>query len=253
MKAQKNNKGQEKRSKQSRISYTVVSFSLLIAFGGIGIVIFSDPILTNRAIAAQVLRGDKIALTLSTETNSPAQKSTNSIAPSISGTNATDYSGGWTALLFAAGITNATPSMVTVNGEIFRLLPYSFLTSFRLDLHDEMTTAQTLGKIPGEVKAYNEKSVALTGYMLPIKVNEGLVTDFLLLPNTLSCCYGTTPRINEIIVVKTTGKGVKAKKDIPISVLGTLHVGAIRNNEHLIGIYQMDCERIVEPSTLIIK
>lgn len=239
--------------KNNRISNTVVSFSLLIGCGVIAIVIFSDPILINRAISAQVLRGDKIALTLSTETNTPVLKPTNSVASSTPGTNGTDSLGGWTAVLFAAGVTNASPSMVSVNGETFRLLPYSFLTSFRLDLHDEMTTAQTLGKIPGEVKAYNEKSVAVTGYMLPIKVNEGLVTDFLLLPNTLSCCYGTTPRINEIIVAKTTGKGVKAKKDIPISVLGTFHVGAIRNNEHLIGIYQMDCERIVEPNSLITK
>jgi len=39
-------------------------------------------------------------------------------------------------------------------------------------------------------------------------------------------------------------------KDVPVSVLGTFHVGAIRNNNYLAGIYQMDCERVVEASAL---
>ncbi|HUK81290.1 MAG TPA: hypothetical protein VLZ12_01525, partial [Verrucomicrobiae bacterium] len=64
---------------------------------------------------------------------------------------------------------------------------------------------------------------------------------------------GRMPRINEIIIVNTSGKGVKLLKDIPISVLGTFHVGAIRNHNYLIGIYQMDCERVVEANSLTAK
>lgn len=165
-------------------------------------------------------------------------------------------------LLPATVVTNTPPPIVVVNGEKFRSLSYQSLSSFRFNVSDEMSrpeaeplvaTARVLDQIPPELKAMNEKAVALTGYMLPVKTSEGLVTDFMLLPNTMGCCYGRMPRINEIIIVNTSGKGVKLLKDIPVSVRGTFHVGAIRNNNYLIGIYQMDCERVVEANSLTAK
>ena len=37
---------------------------------------------------------------------------------------------------------------------------------------------------------------------------------------------------------------------IPITIAGTFHVGAIRNDGRLIGIYQMNCEQVIEAATL---
>ena len=103
-------------------------------------------------------------------------------------------------------------------------------------------------KIPASVKALSEKRVVTQGFMLPMKMKDGLAVDFLLLRNQMACCFGGTPGITEWIRVRTTGKGVKPVMDIPIFVFGTFHVGEIRENGFLSGIYEMDCEKIEVPS-----
>ena len=61
------------------------------------------------------------------------------------------------------------------------------------------------------------------------------------------CCYGNVPKITEWISVKTTGKGVKPIMDQPVNIQGNmLHVGAMRENGYLVGIYGMDGEKLVE-------
>jgi len=39
--------------------------------------------------------------------------------------------------------------------------------------------------------------VAVTGFMLPTKMDKGLVTEFLLVKESMMCCYGVMPKINE--------------------------------------------------------
>lgn len=97
------------------------------------------------------------------------------------------------------------------------------------------------------MKALDEKQVATQGFMLPLKMKDGLAVDFLLLKNQTGCCFGGIPAVNEWIQVRTTGKGVKPLMDEPITVFGTLHVGEILENGYLSGIYQMDCEKIEAP------
>jgi hypothetical protein len=101
-----------------------------------------------------------------------------------------------------------------------------------------------LAQIPANVKALNEKRVAVRGFMLPMKLDHGLVTEFLLLRNQMGCCYGLSPSMNELIDVRTAGKGVPALMDDLITVYGTLHVAEVRENGYLTGIYKMDCERV---------
>jgi hypothetical protein len=104
-------------------------------------------------------------------------------------------------------------------------------------------------KIPVSVRALSEKRVVTQGFMLPMKMKDGLAVDFLLLRNQMACCFGGTPGITEWIQVRTTGKGVKPVMDIPIFVFGTVHVEEIRENGFLSGLYQMDCEKVEAPSS----
>jgi hypothetical protein len=98
------------------------------------------------------------------------------------------------------------------------------------------------------VKDFNKRKVSLTGFMLPLKVQSGKVTEFLILKDQSLCCYGATPKMNEWVSVKVVGDGVKAIMDEPVSVLGTLHVGAIRESGYLIGIYSMEGEKLIGPN-----
>ena len=102
-------------------------------------------------------------------------------------------------------------------------------------------------QIPGAIKAFNKKRVALKGFMLPLKVEDGHITEMLIMRDQSMCCYGTVPKINEWVSVKMTGKGVKPIMDQAVTVYGRLRVGEIRENGYLVGIYEMDGEKLMGP------
>ncbi|MFI5335416.1 MAG: DUF3299 domain-containing protein [Opitutales bacterium] len=101
-------------------------------------------------------------------------------------------------------------------------------------------------QIPERIKQYNEKKVAVTGFMLPVKMDGGLVKEFLLVKDPMLCCYGVMPKLNEWVVVKMTGTGVKPLMDVPITFEGRLKVGEMFENGYLTGIYLLEGERMAE-------
>ena len=79
--------------------------------------------------------------------------------------------------------------------------------------------------------------------MLPVKMDGGLVKEFLLVKDPMLCCYGVMPKVTEWVVVKMTGAGVKPLMDTPITFLGKLRVGEIMENGYLTGIYLLEGEK----------
>lgn len=102
-------------------------------------------------------------------------------------------------------------------------------------------------QIPDRIKAFNQKPIALKGFMLPLKVEGGLVTEMLIMRDQSMCCFGTVPKINEWVSVKMTDKGVKPVMDQAVTLFGKLHVGEMRENGYLVGIYSLDGEKMVCP------
>lgn len=100
-------------------------------------------------------------------------------------------------------------------------------------------------QIPANVKSWSGKKALLVGFMIPVKMEKGLVTEFLLMRNTLACCFGATPNINEWVTVKMK-KGVPPTMDVPVEFYGELKVGPIFENGYLSGIYQFEGERMGE-------
>ncbi|RXK53678.1 DUF3299 domain-containing protein [Oleiharenicola lentus] len=111
---------------------------------------------------------------------------------------------------------------------------------------DEKQAGEAEKQIPAPVKALDAKKVAVTGFMLPVKMNEGLVTEFLLVKDPMACCYGVMPKVNEWVVVRMNGKGVPPLMDVPITFEGTLKVGQIYEGGYLTGLYLLQGERRVE-------
>jgi hypothetical protein len=101
-------------------------------------------------------------------------------------------------------------------------------------------------QIPAAVKEWNGKKAIVTGFMLPVKLENGLVTEFLLVKDAMMCCYGTIPNMNEWVVVKMTKGGVRPLMDVPISFYGQLKIGAMFENGYMTGIYQLDGEKMGE-------
>ena len=136
----------------------------------------------------------------------------------------------------------------------FALAGFDILSGYTIEVSDELlgpvtnnlaaVTAKTEALIPKTVKALDQKRVALKGFMLPLKVEGGLVTEMLIMKDQSMCCYGTVPKIHEWVSVKMSEKGVKPLMDQAVTLMGRLHVGEMRENGYLTGIYRMDGEKM---------
>jgi hypothetical protein len=82
------------------------------------------------------------------------------------------------------------------------------------------------------------------GFMLPVKVENGLVTELLLMRDASACCYGTVPNMNEWIIVRMGKNGIKAVMDTPVFFYGTLTVGAVVEEGYLAGIYVLEGDKM---------
>lgn len=102
-------------------------------------------------------------------------------------------------------------------------------------------------QIPGEIRALNNRKVALRGFMLPLTNEGGLVTELLVMRDQSACCYGLVPKINQWVDVHMKGKGVKPLMDRIVTFYGTLKVGEEIENGCLVGIYEMDGDRMAGP------
>ncbi len=100
-------------------------------------------------------------------------------------------------------------------------------------------------QIPAGVKGWNGKKAVITGFMVPVKMEKGLVTEFLLMRNTMACCYGSVPNMNEWVIVKMK-KGVAPMMDVPVAFYGELKVGAMFENGYMTGLYELEGEKMGE-------
>src|SRR4051812_24542071 len=80
----------------------------------------------------------------------------------------------------------------------------------------ETEAAKAPNAIPDKIKSLDQRKVAVTGYMLPTKMDKGLVTKFLLVKDPMMCWYAIMPKVNEWVVVKITNAGGKPLMDLPI-------------------------------------
>ncbi len=140
----------------------------------------------------------------------------------------------------------------------FALVTFDRLASFEYEVPDDpVVLTNEVGEvvdpkpekdqIPEHVKKLNKKRVALEGFMLPLKVEDGLVTELLMMRDQSMCCFGTVPKINEWVSVRMTNQGIKHVNDVAVTMYGTLKVGEIYENGYLVGIYEMDGESMAGP------
>ncbi len=159
------------------------------------------------------------------------------------------------------GASNSVPVQQAVPAERpdkgYTYIGFDKLSSFKFDPGEELLNPQTNAVpggarsadalIPERVKAFSEKRAAVRGFMLPLRVEGGLVKELLIMRDQSMCCYGVVPKINEWISVKMQGKGVKAIMDQPVTLYGTIHIGEMRENGYLVGIFALDGEKMDLP------
>jgi len=127
-----------------------------------------------------------------------------------------------------------------------RLASYTFVPPEADNATPNAAPPSGAAQIPDKIKALDQQKVAVTGFMLPVKMDGSLVKEFLLVKDPMMCCYGVMPKINEWVVVKMVGKGVKPLMDIPITFEGRLRVGEMFENGYLTGLYLLEGDRMAE-------
>jgi hypothetical protein len=135
----------------------------------------------------------------------------------------------------------------------YQPLNFEMLSTFTLTLTNELTdpvkhtsALKLAGHIPAYVLSLDKREVALKGFMLPVKLVDGQVTEFILLKSRSMCCFGIPPGINEWVSVQMNGRRVKAIMDQPVTIYGTFHVAETHGNNgfFLAGLYQLDGDRM---------
>jgi hypothetical protein len=199
----------------------------------------------RRMVEAQVVRGDRILEGTPERTNNPT--------PSIA-TNGDSTSSILTQISNAPSPSNVSLKAAIVEKDKYLPVSFAQLAGYSLEVTREMAekpsseaTKQINEQIPGTISALNQQSVSVSGFMLPIYMKGGLTTKFLLLRNQMACCYGIAPKINEWIIVQATNKSEKPIMDVPITVEGTFHVSEQREDGRFLGIYALDCDRVISP------
>ena len=230
------------RAAANRQAYLGLAIGVAAAIALVAIALFVVPIGSpSQMVKAQVVhkKATESTLKIHTMTTPPAVAST--LPPR---SPPTAEAPAHTASAQAA----AQPTCLSVD--------FDQLSSFPFEVTDQMLDAptnaagaslKTLAQIPDGIKALNEKAVSLRGYMLPLNFREGLATDFLILRNQSMCCYGIPPKITEWVNVRMIGKGVKPIMDQPVTVSGRFHVGDVRENGSLVGIYRLEADELKRP------
>jgi hypothetical protein len=169
-------------------------------------------------------------------------------------TNATPTVTGKSAVTNAVAATNATaalPPKARAGAPGFTPLGFETLGDFPYEVA-EITTegsgrplTKPVNEIPAAVKKLDGTKVAITGFLFPLRIKNGVSTEFLLMRDQAACCFGQSPQINHWIRVKMKGAGVDVGPQ-PYVVSGTLRVGEKYVQEYLTGIYEMDGEKVEE-------
>jgi len=99
--------------------------------------------------------------------------------------------------------------------------------------------------IPETLRRLDGQKVAISGFMLPLKTQDGVVTELLLMRTQMSCCFGGTPNTNEWVIVRSAKKnGIKSLMDTVVTISGTLKVGTVVEGGVISGIYSLEAEQM---------
>jgi hypothetical protein len=154
-----------------------------------------------------------------------------------------------------APAVDLTPRKVVVAGEEMLALGFDKLSSFTYTLVDagtgatEEEIAEHLKKdpVPEWVRAYDNKRVLLTGYMMPLQVENGRSKKFVMMRDVNTCCYGAVPNMNDYLVVTMEGEGVEAIQDVPVDLVGVFKIDHRHDGGYVVSLFAMKGEKFLGP------
>lgn len=147
----------------------------------------------------------------------------------------------------------AEPGVMRVAGEELPALGFDFLAGFPYTIVDlgtgasaaEIEVAAKTDQVPATVRAFDGRRVVLTGYLLPLQIENGVSKKFILMRDVNTCCYGATPSMNDYVIVTMKGEGVKIVQDVPTQFLGVFRIEQKYEAGYVVSLYTLEGERLV--------
>jgi hypothetical protein len=144
---------------------------------------------------------------------------------------------------------------VKIDGQELYAVGFDKLAAFEYTLVDagtgateaEMEASKAKDQIPAWVRRYDQQKVALTGFMLPLVVENGLARKLIMMRDVTTCCFGNVPNMNEYVIVSMKGEGIKPLQDVPVVLTGTFKISEIYEGGYLTSIFQMEGEKFLGP------
>jgi|GEM_PF-720421 len=131
----------------------------------------------------------------------------------------------------APSLAERTPHEPLKPGEV-RLFAIKELGNFAFDPEKD-------ADVPADVKALSGSRIRVRGFMIPLTQAE-TITDFALVPDLFSCCFGQPPGPNHTITARTPkDKTVNYTID-EVIVEGTLKVNVKREDNYTYSIFELD-------------
>ncbi len=130
----------------------------------------------------------------------------------------------------------------TVSWELLGGFAYDFATPGLLeDPSPEVLAERHERLFPAEVRALDQSPVAVRGFVLPIAMQDGRVTEFILAAkNEIGCCFGDGLSMNQWIhVAAPEGRAFDLKPLAVATVLGLLEVGEEVDRGVVLSLYRM--------------
>ncbi len=129
-----------------------------------------------------------------------------------------------------------------VSWEVLGGFPYDFEMPGALeDASPEALAERNQRLIPPEVRALDRRPIAVRGYAIPITIERGRVTEFILAAkNEIGCCFGAGLAMNQWIhVAVPEGRSVDLQPLGIATVLGLLEVGEEVRQGTVLSLYRM--------------
>jgi len=135
----------------------------------------------------------------------------------------------------------------------YRELDFALLSNFEYrqptakewQADSEAVRSSSAKRIPPELMALSGTKVAIEGFMNPIDFDREGVKSFALVHNSIGCCFGMFPRMNEWVSVEMAGERKAEFYSVePATVYGVLEVGEEFEGAYVVSIFRIKADHV---------
>jgi hypothetical protein len=121
----------------------------------------------------------------------------------------------------------------------YKLVDLKAISQFEMD-----QVSATDADIPAKYRALDGQRVLLQGEMYLARMAGPRLTEFDLVYSIKRCCVVGSPKIQHFVKARMLGDKAADYTVAQVKVMGTMHVGIVKEDGHIASLYRLDVESI---------